>query len=193
MRRGPTALAPSPLAGEGGGEGKKGPLSPLCPIPRGVMPVLPVPTRSEILHFEALRGSGEPQGRHFVQNDNGEVRMTISGFNTKRQNREERGKGGLRFLHILRGAFQIFRRHRPSTFPFVHEGSDRFGLLPPMNLRFNAVRHFSLSGCFFFFLSDFLNDRCQCVADRSPNAFSNNRLHFSLDTWHCTFSLSSPS
>ena len=39
MRRGPTALAPSPLPppsplpGEGGGEGKKGPLSPLWPIP----------------------------------------------------------------------------------------------------------------------------------------------------------------
>ena len=32
MRRGPTALAPSPLAGEGGGEGKEDPISPLWPI-----------------------------------------------------------------------------------------------------------------------------------------------------------------
>ena len=69
MRRGPTALAPSPLAGEGRGEGKKGPLSPLWHIPRGVMPVLPVPTRSEILHF-VQNDHGE------VQNDNGEGMTT---------------------------------------------------------------------------------------------------------------------
>ena len=50
-------LAPSPLAGEGGGEGQKVPLSPLCPYTHGVMPVLSGPMRSEILHF--------------VQNDNG--------------------------------------------------------------------------------------------------------------------------
>ena len=43
------------------------------------MPVLPVPTRSEILPFEALRGSGEPQGRHFVQNDDGEGMTTGEG------------------------------------------------------------------------------------------------------------------
>ena len=72
MRRGPTALAPSPLptpsplAGEGGGEGKKGPLSPLWPIP---------PRR----HARAARANEKRDSSlrkseilHFVQNDNGE-------------------------------------------------------------------------------------------------------------------------
>ena len=45
---------------------------------RGIMPVLPVQTRREILPFEALRGSGEHQGRHFVQNDNGQAQNDSS-------------------------------------------------------------------------------------------------------------------
>ena len=58
MRRGPTDLSSSPLEGAGRGEGKPCPLSPLCPYTRGIMPVLPVQMRSEILPF--------------VQNDSGE-------------------------------------------------------------------------------------------------------------------------
>ena len=64
MRRGPTDLAPSPLPPpsplreRGGVRGRKSRSRPSVPYPRGVMPVLPGPTKSEILHF--------------VQNDNGE-------------------------------------------------------------------------------------------------------------------------
>ena len=83
MRRGTTDLTPSPLAGEGGGEGKKGPLSPLWPTPRGVMPVLPVPTRSKILHF-VQNDTGEDQNDHGEgmttgEGDDSRGEMTIEG------------------------------------------------------------------------------------------------------------------
>ena len=49
MRRGPTDIAPSPLAGEGGGEGRRKVSSCLSgSYTRGV---LPVQTRSEILRL----------------------------------------------------------------------------------------------------------------------------------------------
>ena len=58
MRRGPTGSLS--LRERVGVRGRKSRSRPSGPYTCGVMPVLPGPMRSEILHF-ALRGSGEPQ------------------------------------------------------------------------------------------------------------------------------------
>ena len=62
---------PLPLRERGGVRGRHARSQPSGPYTRGIMPVLPVQTRREILPFEA-------QGRHFVQNDNGQAQNDSS-------------------------------------------------------------------------------------------------------------------
>ena len=85
MRRGPTALSPSPLEGEGRGEGKKGPLSTRWPIyPWRHARAARTDEKRKARFFPSLRmTTREGRMTEGRQNDHGEGMTTGEGQNDR--------------------------------------------------------------------------------------------------------------